>query len=65
MAVSGEDLYSVWFEPHFEPHKVSLSQVLRSGPGDTNHVGGVRITASGLPVGVLKPELKKVYERHQ
>jgi L-ascorbate metabolism protein UlaG (beta-lactamase superfamily) len=37
--VTSFEMYSVWFEPR----KVPLSQVLRSGPGDTNKVGTIRI----------------------
>ncbi len=37
--ITSFELYAVWFEPH----KVPLQQVLRSGPGDTNRIGGVRI----------------------
>jgi L-ascorbate metabolism protein UlaG (beta-lactamase superfamily) len=37
--ITSFELYAVWFEPH----QVPLPQVLRSGPGDTNRIGGVRI----------------------
>jgi L-ascorbate metabolism protein UlaG (beta-lactamase superfamily) len=37
--ITSFEMYSVWFEPR----KVPLQQVLRSGPGDTNRIGGVRI----------------------
>lgn len=37
--VTSFELYAVWFEPH----KVPLPQVLRSGPGDTNRIGDVKI----------------------
>src|SRR5712692_11342176 len=37
--ITSFEMYAVWFEPR----KVSLEQVLRSGPGDTNRIGGVKI----------------------
>jgi L-ascorbate metabolism protein UlaG (beta-lactamase superfamily) len=37
--VTSFEMYNVWFEPR----KVPLPQVLRSGPGDTNKVGSIKI----------------------
>jgi L-ascorbate metabolism protein UlaG (beta-lactamase superfamily) len=37
--ITSFEMYSVWFEPR----KVPLQQVLRSGPGDTNRIGTVKI----------------------
>jgi L-ascorbate metabolism protein UlaG (beta-lactamase superfamily) len=37
--ITSFEMYNVWFEPR----KVPLPQVLRSGPGDTNRIGGVKI----------------------
>ncbi len=37
--ITSFEMYSVWFEPR----KVPLPQVLRSGPGDTNMIGSVKI----------------------
>ena len=37
--ITSFEMYAVWFEPR----KVPLPQVLRSGPGDTNRIAGVRI----------------------
>lgn len=37
--VTSFEMYSVWFEPRHVP----LQQVLRSGPGDTNKIGGITI----------------------
>ena len=34
--ITSFEMYNVWFEPR----KVPLPQVLRSGPGDTNRIGG-------------------------
>jgi L-ascorbate metabolism protein UlaG (beta-lactamase superfamily) len=41
--ITSFELYNVWFEPR----KVPLEQVLRSGPGDTNMIGGVKIRNVG------------------
>jgi L-ascorbate metabolism protein UlaG (beta-lactamase superfamily) len=37
--ITSFEMYNVWFEPR----KVPLSQVLRSGPGDTNMIGSVKV----------------------
>jgi L-ascorbate metabolism protein UlaG (beta-lactamase superfamily) len=37
--ITSFEMYAVWFEPR----KVPLEQVLRSGPGDTNRIGKVKI----------------------
>lgn len=37
--ITSFEMYNVWFEPR----KVPVPQVLRSGPGDTNRIGGVKI----------------------
>ena len=37
--ITSFEMYNVWFEPR----KVPLPQVLRSGPGDTNMIGSVKI----------------------
>lgn len=37
--ITSFEMYNVWFEPR----KVPLPQVLRSGPGDTNRIGSVKI----------------------
>ena len=37
--ITSFEMFNVWFEPR----KVPVEQVLRSGPGDTNRIGGVKI----------------------
>jgi L-ascorbate metabolism protein UlaG (beta-lactamase superfamily) len=37
--ITSFEMFNVWFEPR----KVPLEQVLRSGPGDTNKIGSVKI----------------------
>jgi L-ascorbate metabolism protein UlaG (beta-lactamase superfamily) len=37
--ITSFEMFNVWFEPR----QVPVAQVLRSGPGDTNRIGGVRI----------------------
>jgi L-ascorbate metabolism protein UlaG (beta-lactamase superfamily) len=37
--ITSFEMYNVWFEPR----KVPVEQVLRSGPGDTNRIGSVKI----------------------
>lgn len=37
--ITSFEMYNVWFEPR----KVPLPQVLRSGPGDTNRIGAIKI----------------------